>query len=354
MQSLVDVIGGRSARLLLLNKKADVVERSLKVGIDDSYHQQYVDYFVNRCPWRPELSRKPPGRLYSTYLDFSCRQKEFLKSEFYNDWAKPQDIAHGICGTIHTQSHKTVQLLVQRTSSQNYFTHDETGFVNGLVPHMQRALELTERFHKIETIDMVLEQSTHPCIFLDNSGQIMFITQSAEQIIDQEPNLSIRRQHLTSKNAKFNNRLKTLIQNVVISVSGKWHSAGGTVALPRRGKNDLALVVNPLGKNNRENLLAGQHPSAVVFFFDQDISVTLNRGILDSYYGLTSTESDVAELLVQGNELKVIARRNRVSLNTVRNQLKSVFTKTNTSRQAELVSLLLCGPACTKINKITH
>jgi DNA-binding CsgD family transcriptional regulator len=173
----------------------------------------------------------------------------------------------------------------------------------------------------------------------------MFITQSAEQIIDQEPNLTVQRKHLTSKNAKFNNRLKNLIQNVVISVSGKWHSAGGTVALPRSGKKDLALVVNPLGKNNRENQLAEQHPSAVVFFFDPDISVTLNRDILDSYYGLTSTECDVAELLVQGNELKEIARHNRVTLNTVRNQLKSIFSKTNTSRQAELVSLLLRGPA---------
>ncbi len=37
MQLLVDVIGGRSARLLVMNREADVVEQSLKVGIDDQY-----------------------------------------------------------------------------------------------------------------------------------------------------------------------------------------------------------------------------------------------------------------------------------------------------------------------------
>jgi DNA-binding CsgD family transcriptional regulator len=345
MQRLVDVIGGRSARLLVMNREADVVERSLKVGIDDQYHQQYVDYFVNRCPWRPELSSKTPGRLYSTYLDFSCPQKKFLKTEFYNDWAMPQDIAHGICGTIHTKNTNTVQLLVQRTRGQGYFTREETDFVNGLVPHMQRVLELARRFDQAEAINMVVEQSTLPFMLIGKSGQILFITKSAEQIIEDEPNLSIKQQYLTSKNHKFSNKLNTLIQTAVLSASGSWHSSGGTLVLPRRSKNDLTLIVSTIGGNNREALLAGQDPFAALFFFDPETSVALRRDILSSSYGLTSAEADVAELLAQGNELKEIAKRNKVSLNTVRNQLKSIFAKTNTSRQAELVSLLLSGPA---------
>ncbi len=345
MQRLVDVIGGRSARMLVMNKTADVVERSLKVGIDDQYHQQYVDYYVNLCPWRPELSSKTPGRLYSTYLDFSCPQKEFLKTEFYNDWARPQDIAHGICGTIQAQGANTIQLLVQRTRGQDYFTREETGFVNGLVPHMQRAIELAERFRQTEAIDIAVAQSSLPFMFLGESGQIIFITKSAERIIDEEPNLSIKQQCLTSNNGKFNTKLNNLIQNVVLSVGGKWHSAGETLALPRAGKNDLALIINPLGGNNREVLLPSQPPFAALYLYDPETSVTLKRDILDSHYGLTSAEADVAELLAQGKELKEIAKQNRVSLHTVRNQLKSIFTKTNTSRQAELVSCLLSGPA---------
>ncbi len=345
MRRLVAVINGRSARLLVMNKKADAVERSLKVGIDDQYHQQYIDYYVNLCPWRPELSSKTPGRLYSTYLDFSCPQKDFLKTEFYNDWARPQDIAHGICGTIHTQGTNTVQLLVQRTRGQDYFTHEETGFVNGLVPHMQRALELARRFHQTGAINMAVEQSSLPFMFLGERGQILFITKSAERIIDEEPNLSIKQYCLTSKDSKLNNKLKNLIQTVVLSVRGRWHSAGGILALPRKSKSDLTLVVNPVGGNTREALLPDQRSFAVLFFYDPETSATLKRDILDSYYGLTSAEADVAELLANGNELKEIAEINQVSLNTVRNQLKSIFIKTNTSRQAELVSRLLTGPA---------
>jgi DNA-binding CsgD family transcriptional regulator len=210
---------------------------------------------------------------------------------------------------------------------------------------MQRALELAERFNQAEALNMMVEQSTLPFMLIGKSGQILFITKSAEQIIEDEPNLSIKQQFLTSKNDKFSNKLNTLIQTAVLSASGSWHSSGGTLELPRRSKNDLTLIVSTIGGNNREALLAGHDPFATLFFFDPETSVALRRDVLSSSYGLTSAEADVAELLAQGNELKEIAKLNRVSLNTVRNQLKSIFAKTNTSRQAELVSLLLSGPA---------
>ncbi|MFC1748905.1 helix-turn-helix transcriptional regulator [Pseudomonadota bacterium] len=347
MQRLVDVMGSRSARLLVMNKEADVVERSLKVAIDDQYHQQYVDYYVNSCPWRPELRSKPPGRLYSTYLDFSCPQKEFLESEFFNDWARPQDIAHGICGTIHTQGSNTVQLLVQRTKTQNYFTHQETSFVNGLVPHMQRAMELAGRFQQTEAVGMAAEQSSLPFVLLGEDGRVLFVSKNAEQMIANEPDVSIKQHRLTSSDGGFSNKLKTLIHTVTSSAGGTWHSAGGTLLLPRQGKSDLAIMVNPVGGKNREALLVGQRPFAALFFYDPDVAITLQRDLLESYYGLTYAEAEVAELLVQGNELREIAERNRISLHTVRNQLKSIFAKTNTSRQAELVSRLMSGPART-------
>ena len=51
-------------------------------------------------------------------------------------------------------------------------------------------------------------------------------------------------------------------------------------------------------------------------------------------------EQRLAELLAQGHTPENCAARLSVSINTVRTQLRALFRKTDTSRQADLVSLI--------------
>jgi DNA-binding CsgD family transcriptional regulator len=57
-------------------------------------------------------------------------------------------------------------------------------------------------------------------------------------------------------------------------------------------------------------------------------------------HGLTRSEARIASLLVQGYSLAKVSELMGVSRETVRTHLKSVFAKTGTKRQAELVILL--------------
>ena len=67
--------------------------------------------------------------------------------------------------------------------------------------------------------------------------------------------------------------------------------------------------------------------------------------MLSDVYGLTPAEAELAELLVQGRTLEQAAKIRHVTLNTTRSQLKQVFAKTETSRQGELLKLMLSGVA---------
>jgi DNA-binding CsgD family transcriptional regulator len=68
---------------------------------------------------------------------------------------------------------------------------------------------------------------------------------------------------------------------------------------------------------------------------------------LQQLYGLTPAESRLALLLAAGNAPKEAAQQLQVGISTVRSQLKSIFAKTDTNRQSELVRLLLMSPAQT-------
>jgi DNA-binding NarL/FixJ family response regulator len=62
--------------------------------------------------------------------------------------------------------------------------------------------------------------------------------------------------------------------------------------------------------------------------------------ILRRMFGLTSAEVRIATDLLRGRDLNDIAATSGAAGGTIRSQLKSILSKTETHRQAELVALL--------------
>jgi DNA-binding CsgD family transcriptional regulator len=63
--------------------------------------------------------------------------------------------------------------------------------------------------------------------------------------------------------------------------------------------------------------------------------------ILAKTFRLTPSEAKLACIIARGAAPDIAARELKISRETARNQLKSVFAKTDTHRQSELVALLL-------------
>ena len=63
--------------------------------------------------------------------------------------------------------------------------------------------------------------------------------------------------------------------------------------------------------------------------------------ILAKTFRLTPAEAKLACVIARGASLEIAARELKISRETARNQLRSVFAKTDTHRQSELVALLL-------------
>jgi DNA-binding CsgD family transcriptional regulator len=66
-----------------------------------------------------------------------------------------------------------------------------------------------------------------------------------------------------------------------------------------------------------------------------------SQASLSSRFLLTPAEAQIALGIADGETLAAIAEARGVSVSTARTQLKSVFAKTGTHRQAELVALLV-------------
>jgi DNA-binding CsgD family transcriptional regulator len=100
-----------------------------------------------------------------------------------------------------------------------------------------------------------------------------------------------------------------------------------------RSSADRPVILNEKG-------VIAPDGTSIVALLDRESRSGPNPQTLQKMFGLTSAETNLALRLAQGDAPLEIARSWRLSRTTIRSQLASLFAKTETRRQAELVALL--------------
>ena len=107
------------------------------------------------------------------------------------------------------------------------------------------------------------------------------------------------------------------------------------------GRRPFAVMVAPLLAAPAGGVVS----DAVVALFvsDPDAGRISEAESLAKLYALTHSEAELVRLLALGHSLEEAAAKRGVSVNTARSHLKHAFAKTGTSRQGELVRLVITG-----------
>jgi DNA-binding CsgD family transcriptional regulator len=107
----------------------------------------------------------------------------------------------------------------------------------------------------------------------------------------------------------------------------------------REGRAPLSVLVVPM--RTEVAWITAVQPAAILFVTDPDPQ----RGIKVDAFGhrflLTPAEVRVVEEVIKGSGADAVATRLGIGLATVRTHMRHIFEKTGTSRQAELVGLVM-------------
>jgi DNA-binding CsgD family transcriptional regulator len=87
-------------------------------------------------------------------------------------------------------------------------------------------------------------------------------------------------------------------------------------------------------------LEAGKMTNVTSVMVTEKAQKEIGRDVLVDLFNLTPAESRLLTCLLQGLSPNQYAALKNLSQNTVRNQLKSIFEKTEVRRQSDLVSLV--------------
>ena len=172
-----------------------------------------------------------------------------------------------------------------------------------------------------------------PAIALDQHGLVADANAAAEAVFDQNINIKDRRLFVRNPDAR------TLLKNAVDQLKElpRLDSlALEPVIVPRMDKLPVIVRIWPF-----EGRTPGQEVRAILTFNALGPRPGPSAAILAKTFRLTPSEAKVACIIARGAPPDIAARELHISRETARNQLKSVFAKTDTHRQSELVALLL-------------
>jgi DNA-binding CsgD family transcriptional regulator len=170
-------------------------------------------------------------------------------------------------------------------------------------------------------------------ILVDRDGQVFQLNDEARKHLG----LTIQIVHgqLTASDRLAKERLQQLVGSVAAR-GGDWTGGTDTVVLPRPKGWPVVAYVAPIPTALREIFPDG---GAIILLVDPNADREPLEPLLQAF-ALTPAETRLAVGLAKGHDLRSLAQIHKVSVGTLRMHLKSVFAKTNTKRQAELLMLL--------------
>ena len=172
----------------------------------------------------------------------------------------------------------------------------------------------------------------------NGSRQLLFVNQIAEQILLARDGLDITAQRVLYAPGK---PTSAALSNLIIeaAMSGIQVKSSSLLAVERpSGKRPLTLLVRSL--NSRLSQSNPGETAALVLILDPELAINDAEIGLRQLFGLTSSESRLAKLFMEGKNLAECCEQMRIRTSTARMHLGNVFAKTGVQRQSQLVSLL--------------
>jgi len=348
--TLIEELAGRTkstaAALVIQARDEGLYAVSNSWGLPEEFARAYRDHYYKLDIWAevvvPNRGRYPGG--YVCTSESLCPVSVMRKKEFYNDHLVNAGIEHALFELVENNNSCVAAVAMYRDNSSAEFGEPEMNLLRLLAPHLRRAFCLYRRFSLMKSTSQGVEEAldTLPIgvVFFDGKGEIVLMNRSGAACLAERDGLLATRTALRAEVAAESSKLQQMIQQAAATSRGNGTSSGGAIAISRRARPALQLQISPI---RNSAVPVSRSIAAVALIHDPLRAPRSGQETLRAVYGLTPAESRVALLLADGHSPRQICERIGVTENTVRTQIKSIFSKTGVRRQSELIRVLLSG-----------
>jgi DNA-binding NarL/FixJ family response regulator len=182
-----------------------------------------------------------------------------------------------------------------------------------------------------------LDRLPNGVVVVDGGPNVVFTNQRGAEFLAAHDGLSISpggqvRTNRTKETAELNRLIRLAVD---IGASSVPHA----LSVSRDGSDrPLSVVVAPLPSQD------ASHPVAVLLISAPELQKLPSVETVSRLFDLTDAEARLAIALGEGHNIEDAAAMMGITVSSARTYLKRVFSKTDVSRQAELVRLILAAP----------
>ena len=269
---------------------------------------------------------------------------DWRASQFYNEWCKPHQVYHMMAVDFMTEGRGIYGLRFTRPEGQEPFNLADKRLTQMLVPHLQRALALTQGINQGRQIGQLYSQAMSQLmvstIILDHKANVLQANATAQKALDAADGLRVVGGQLVANVSADNKKLQRMIADVLDGGEEEIPGVVEALSVTRGpGKAPWGLVVRavPAGA-----WIDGKGvPAVAVFVRDPDGNPHPPAKLAQQLFALTPAETALATQLANGLSLEESAVALGIRHNTARAHLRSIFSKTGARRQTELVRMFL-------------
>ncbi|MBS0234208.1 MAG: helix-turn-helix transcriptional regulator [Proteobacteria bacterium] len=327
LQGLMKPFDGANGVLHFFDIETQTTPIAYTFGLEADYLASYQEHFSNRNPYPVQTFEKLPILQVRPAIAVLSKD-EALRTEFYNDWMRPQGITPDHLGCTAYNDGHTMVVLAVAPSERNLASNVEryTQQLELLAPHLKRAVALS-RVSRPPYARMALPaEFSCGAMLISESRAVKSINLHAEMVLKEGRLLTI------DPLGKLRVREPEGQAAFMVAVDSVFHRQapiGGPVhCRPPLGDGGVSIVVLrlPAVDPRRALVLLLPKPGGPVDLTGAQF---------------TAAETRLAKALLTGQALSDFCDQTGISINTARKQLAALFAKTGTNRQAALVAWLL-------------
>lgn len=316
-------------------------DHGLMVNVGDVTTEGQISYDSHFYAMDPFVGL-PSDRMVT--INEIIEEARWVETPFYREFLQPFDVHHIMGADVRTADGGECRLRVCRPRSGPNFSERDKAFCTMLLPHFKRAVHLHGRLDRVESERKLyagaMDRLMVGTVILDENGRILQTNRMADTILQTGDGMRIVNNMPHATHLADNRELQRLIKTTLDGNGNSSAALVDAISITRSsGRRNLGVVVHSVPPNEWSERL--HRPAAVLYIRDPEQKAQAPHDIVRQLFNFTPAETNLAMLLADGLSLEEAALELGIRRNTARAHLRAIFSKTDVTRQTELVRIIL-------------